>query len=85
MKTVNITWRAFGSPTSITFTTDVDGTPLEICEQLFAETNKYHGELWNIIDPLLPENRTHTALSVGDEVQVNDTAFRCAPIGWEAR
>lgn len=83
MKTVTITWGAFGSPTSATFTTDVNGTPLEICEQLFRETNKYQGVLWNIVDLLLPEERTHTALSVGDTVQVNDTVFRCAPVGWE--
>lgn len=84
MKTVTITWGAFGSPTSITFKTDVDGNPSDICEQLFRETNKYQGKLWDIIDPLLPEDRTHTALSVGDSVQVNDMAFRCAPVGWEA-
>jgi hypothetical protein len=31
---------------------------------------------------MLSPDRTHTALSVGDEVTVDDVTFRCEPAGW---
>ena len=89
---VKVTWQAFGeSPihneyiTSVSLTVDGALYPsaLAICEQVFADTNKYEGELWNVIRPLLSSERTHTALSVGDEVEVDGHAFRCASAGWE--
>lgn len=49
--------------------------------------------LWNSIKAVLPINRTHTSLSVGDEIQINRTeasianqdgpTYRIANIGWE--
>lgn len=84
MKFVTITWKAFGSPTSVSFTTDMEGGALDVCNRAFRETNKYEGAMWNIIEPLLDDNRTHTALSVGDWVEVNGEVFECAPVGWNA-
>lgn len=50
-------------------------------------------ELWNSIKAVLPANRTHTSLSVGDEIQINRSyaaignqdgpTYRIADIGWE--
>lgn len=44
-------------------------------------------DLWNRIRDIAPANRTHTSLSVGDEIAITDnnktTAYRCAEIGWE--
>jgi hypothetical protein len=50
-------------------------------------------ELWNTIKNALPSNRTHTSLSVGDEIQINRSyaaignqdgpTYRIADIGFE--
>ena len=53
-----------------------------ICERLFRDTNLYEGEFWNLLQPL-PEDRTHTAMSVGDEVIINGRTYRCADVGFE--
>jgi hypothetical protein len=89
MATIKITWKAFGeSPihneyiTSVQFDLDTNESHLDICERVFRDTNSYRGELWNIIEPLLSDKRTHTALSVGDEVEVNGTTYRCEGAGW---
>ena len=85
MKKVTITWKAFGNSTSVSF----DITPArdffsdaEICSMVFADTNKYEGVVWETIKDRLPEDRTHTALSVGDEVTIDDVVYRCEPMGW---
>jgi hypothetical protein len=60
---------------------------IKLCDVLYHQTNIYEGSLWNLLEPVLPTNRTHTALSVGDEVTITDTdntrTYRCADIGWE--
>lgn len=80
---ITLTWKAFGTPTSATFNIPTNLEPLSLCAMAFADTNKYQGAMWTLVEPLLPEDRTHTALSVGDEVTVDGETFRCAPIGWE--
>jgi hypothetical protein len=39
--------------------------------------------VWNKLKPLLPVNRTHTSLSVGDEITINENTYRCENVGWE--
>jgi len=39
--------------------------------------------VWNKLKPLLPANRTHTSLSVGDEITINENTYRCENVGWE--
>jgi len=39
--------------------------------------------IWNLLQPLLPANRTHTSLSVGDEITINENTYRCENVGWE--
>ncbi len=56
----------------------------QVCEAVFHQTNTYRGDLWDAIQPLPSPRRTHTALSVGDEVTVRGTTYRCEPAGWEA-
>lgn len=53
-----------------------------LCEMLFRDTNLYEGQLWDLLQPL-PEGRTHTAMSVGDLVQIDDVLYRCEDIGFE--
>ena len=90
MKNVKITWKAFGNKpdigreiTSIEFKLPVDDKDFVICERIYKETNLYQGSWWSLlIEPLLKENRTHTALSVGDEVTIDDITYICADFGF---
>ena len=90
---VKITWKAFGdkpergrfiSSVKVDFPAVVGKvlTDESICDQVFSQTNRYSGPIWDAIQPLLSETRTHTALSVGDEVEVDGRAYVCADIGW---
>lgn len=56
----------------------------QVCEAVFHQTNTYRGALWNLIEPLLSPRRTHTAVSVGDEVTVRGITYRCESVGWQA-
>lgn len=38
--------------------------------------------LWKVIEPRLAEDRTHTSLSVGDEIEIDGQAYTCADFGW---
>ena len=57
----------------------------KFCDFVYYTTNTQddNNELWKLIAPLLPVNRTHTSLSVGDEVKINSKTYRCADFGWE--
>jgi hypothetical protein len=92
--TITITWKAFGEIvsaqrfiTSVSFDLQYDTTELTdetICDTIFHETNVYDGYLWrNKIEPRLNEYRTHTALSVGDEITINENTYRCENVGWK--
>jgi hypothetical protein len=85
MKQVTITWKAFGEPTSAALALDTSASALEICDAIFHQTNVYAGPIWDELEPLLPATRTHTALSVGDEVTVDGEVIRCEPMGWATR
>jgi hypothetical protein len=87
-KNITITYKAFaphGNVTDLTFVLNVDKATSdeEICETIFRETNLYAGTIWDRIQPLLPEDRTHTSLSVGDEVTIDDKIFLCDIIGFK--
>jgi hypothetical protein len=82
MKTITLTWKAFGEPTSATIQYDSALDDDALCAKAFRETNLYQGYLWDALEPHLPEARTHTALSVGDEVTIDDATFRCEGMGW---
>lgn len=97
---VKITWKAFGNQpqrgrfiSSVTFelpmNTANDEAEFGLLNTLYKQTNLYEGNLWTKqIEPLLVANRTHTALSVGDEIEIiNDhtntaRVYVCAPLGW---
>lgn len=53
-----------------------------VLEELFEATNLYAGPLWDVIEPVLPERRSHTALSVGDYVVIDGRSYRCDRFGW---
>ena len=67
------------------FTTSTIETYENILDKLYDTTNTQSkvNKLWQIIEPLLPVNRTHTSLSVGDEITINTLTYRCADVGWK--
>ena len=64
-----------------------------ICEAIFKVTN-LQGELaefgaslaeinlWETIESKLSPTRTHTSLSIGDEVEIDGRAYICADLGF---
>jgi hypothetical protein len=93
--TITITYKAFSNYTptrpvtsaTFDFLSHTDITDSALCETIFHETNVYDGYLWrNYIEPALPENRTHTALSVGDEITITNgddsRTYACMDIGF---
>lgn len=98
MTTITITYKAFSNPANNRVTTslafilpsDYEQSALkltneQLCDVLYDTTNlqSESSKLWKTIQPLLPINRTHTSLSVGDEVTINDNTYKCADFGWE--
>ena len=89
---IAIEWIAFAregysSPTVVLVDTEVaDATDQRICDVIFEQTNLYAGDLWRKIETMLPMDRTHTALSVGDRVRIQrgdvSKYYECANIGW---
>ena len=90
MAKVKITWKAFGDKpgrgkfvSSVDFETDFEIVDkIQFCDVIYHVTNTYSGNLWEIIQPKLSPTRTHTALSVGDEVEIDGEVFECADFGW---
>jgi hypothetical protein len=89
---VKITWKAFGDkPEQGRFISSVEVVtefpePIsnyKICEIIYADTNLYQGYIWQLIHPLLSETRTHTSLSVGDEIEIDGQVYICADFGFK--
>lgn len=93
MSKVIITWKAFGDkPEAGKFVSSVEfETEFKIAEAdvdqflnvVYRVTNIYSGNLWDIIQPKLSETRTHTALSIGDEVEIDGQVYIVADFGFE--
>ena len=90
MSKVKITWKAFGDKpeigrfvSSVEFETEfaVEDTD-KFCEVVFHVTNTQSGNLWSIIQPLLSETRTHTSISIGDEIEIDGVVYICADFGF---
>ena len=70
------------------FVSEVD-VPAEIqdktlvCDAIFKWTNTYSGAWFKENENKFPKNRSHTAISVGDEIEVDGEVFKCADFGWE--
>lgn len=90
MATIEITWSAFahfGKPVTsakFEFELDADEFDLMFCERAFAATNTYQGRVWDALQGVIPAERSHTALSVGDKVSIDGRDYLCAPVGFVA-
>ena len=67
---------------------------LDICNAIYKVTNlqdelsefgarKFEIDLWETIKAILPANRTHTSLSVGDEIQIGVRVYEITNTGFE--
>jgi hypothetical protein len=87
---IKITWQAFGNRpetnrfiSSLEFNLDSSEVSNEkLMDMIYRDTNLYSGPIWNAIEKLLPANRTHTALSIGDEIQINENSYIVADFGF---
>jgi len=91
MSQVKITWKAFGDKPKIgRFISSVEfellagkGFPKTVCAEIYKQTNTYKGPLWEIIEPKLSATRTHTSLSIGDEIEIDGQVYIVADCGFE--
>lgn len=79
--------------TSASFELSVNPSPKTLLNHIYKATNlqgdlaefgadEFTIRLWEKIEGILPENRTHTSLSIGDEVDIDGQTYICADIGW---
>jgi len=96
---ITITYKAFGSETSVSFDWEYAVNDFFMLDAIYTATNLQdevsdfnfptgYLKLWNTIAPALPAERTHTSLSIGDEVSITDEDgtrhFTCSKYGWES-
>jgi len=100
--TITVVWSAFakdkdlieesGKVTDATLKFETEIPPAmfdeEILELLFEQTNLHAGDVWTkYFEDKMPENRSHTSLSVGDRVVIERNQDRseyvCQMVGWE--
>jgi hypothetical protein len=93
-KAIKITWKAFKNNSGASVTFNAEGLfegkgDYEICNQIFQDTNLYSGIVWDKIKDNLSQDRSHTALSVGDEITFYDYSedkvtkiYSCQDVGW---
>jgi hypothetical protein len=93
MSKVKVTWKAFGDKpeigrfiSSVEFETEFKIAEADVDQFLnvvYRTTNTYSGNLWQIIEPLLSKTRTHTSISIGDEIEIDGQVYICADFGFE--
>ena len=93
MSKVKVTSKAFGNKpeigrfiSSVEFETDFKIAEADVdqfLEVVYRVTNTYSGELWKIIEPKLSATRTHTSISIGDEIEIDGQVYICADFGFE--
>ena len=55
------------------------------CELEEFGYSKAYVQLWNVISTFAPANRTHTSLSIGDEIELDGIAYEVATIGFKQK
>lgn len=93
MSKVKVTWKAFGDKpeigrfiSSVEFETEFainDENRDKFLGVIYHNTNTYSGNLWQIIEPKLSATRTHTSISIGDEIEIDGQVYICADFGFE--
>ncbi len=61
----------------------IEGNDFEWLNYLYECTNLHQGKMWNTyFDGKMPENRSHTSLSVGDQIVLDGREYVCEMVGW---
>jgi len=95
-KKIKISWKAFGDKPEIgRFVSSVEFelgsftgqnineiADVNICEWIYKDTNTYSGLIWNQIEKKLSATRTHTSISIGDEIEIDGQVYICADFGF---
>jgi len=95
-KQIKIKWCAFGDKPEIwRFSSSVEfemtgfsGQNINeisdenICEWIYKDTNFQSGLIWNQIEKKMSPTRTHTSISVGDEIVIDGREYICADMGF---
>jgi hypothetical protein len=61
---------------------DSDASDLDVCEAIYRATNLYEGEYFDRLSIYASKDRGHTAISVGDFVEVDGNSYVCEDFGW---
>ena len=105
MTSIKITWKASFHPATGFTGEDTQASLVynfgnlsdtQICDAIYQQTNLYSGDAWELIKLVLPEARTHTALSlmsgpkvdgeftdIGDLVSVDGRTYSITTNGWK--
>jgi hypothetical protein len=57
-------------------------TDTEVANAIYSNTNHYTGKFWDALQAVIPADRPHTALSIGDKVAIDGREYVCSEIGW---
>lgn len=55
---------------------------IQICNAIYSNTNHYAGKFWDALQEVIPEDRPHTAISMGDKISIDGREYVCSEIGW---
>lgn len=84
MNTLTVTWKSFEDTLGVHTTTSTTielPSSISLCTLLY-KLEEWDDSVWELLEPVLPPNRTHTALAFGDEVTINEETFRYDKFGW---
>jgi hypothetical protein len=61
---------------------DSQATDLDVCEEVYRQTNLYVGSFFEAVNKYASKDRGHTSISVGDFVEVDGNVYECGYFGW---
>lgn len=82
---ISIHFTAFGGDASVEVPLPACFVPndhIEIAEAIFRDLNLQQGPFWDRVKDILPADRTHTSLSVGDSIRIDSRVYTCERVGW---
>jgi len=66
----------------IKFNFGIDWKDKTIIYAIYGDMNTYSGKFYDAIAEVMPAERSHTALSIGDIIEIDGRAYTCEEFGW---
>ena len=66
----------------VKFEFGAEWTDQHIIYAIYGDMNTYEGKYYDAIAEVMPAERSHTALSIGDIVEIDGRAYTCKEFGW---